>query len=254
MFKLFSKNKKKPITECVVLYSFEFDRSNTKELFNFIISYFKSSHNVEFEYAGFYDESYDEKYGNFENINAKLQNSNWNEIVNFSLDVSDLRKRERTIGVEFEITRPVNLLLYFPNDFFFKLDDFLHKCNSVFKIEYGFCYKTTEQYWITSYAIGDSAHSNDIIGIVSLKKKDFERWRQDCEKLTKGFLRGIYNKNILNQAQLKANINGMQLESYVIENSLGSLIFINNDISLWILDDKQVSIAREIIAKTNILI
>ena len=254
MFKFFPSTKKKRITECVVLHSFKINRSKTRELFDFIIAYFKSSCNIEFEFAGFYGESYDDKYGTLENISDKLQNFNWNEIVNFSLDVSDLRKRERTIGVEFEITRPTNLILYFPGDLFFQLDDFIKNCNSLFPIDYGYCYKTAEEYWITSYAIGDFSHSNGIVGMGSLKKSDFERWRRDCEKITTGFLRDIYNRNILSKTHLERQVNGKQLKSYILGGAVGYLTSITDDLSLWILNDMQLDMVRKEIRNSGILI
>lgn len=87
-----------------------------------------------------------------------------------------------------------------------------------------------------------------------MKKNDFERWRQDCEKITTGYLRDIYNKNILSETHLGSQVNGQQLKNYILGRSVGSLTSISNDLSLWILDDMQVDIVRKEIRKSGILI
>lgn len=249
---LFSSNKK--LTKCIVLYNFGFNRNCTKDQFELLLNYFKTKLNIEFSYLGFYDERYNDKYGRFETFNPKLQDSKWNEIVNFSLDVDNLRDKKRSISVEFNITRPNHVTVVLPEKFEFDIIDFVINVNGLFKAGYGFSYFIKENYWATAYANGDREHSKPVQNIKRLSKKDFEHWLKDCEKISEGHLRDIYEENILNTAHLSFSVNNKTLKEYIESEKMGELRTIDNDTFLWILNVSQLKKSREYLYKTNILI
>lgn len=252
MFNLFSKPKKR--TKCIVLYNFDFNRNSTKELFELLINYFTTKHTIDFRYLGFYDERYADKYGKFETIYPKLQQAKWNEIVNFSLDVENLRDKKRSISVEFNITRPKHITVVLPEDFEFDIIDFVKAVNSLYKTRYGFSYFTKDNEWATAYAIGNREHSKPVTNITRLTTSHFDHWRNDCEKISAGRLRDVYEENILTQVHLSYSVNYKNLKGYIESEKMGELLPIDNNTFLWKLNNSQLKQTRAFLYNTTIVI
>jgi hypothetical protein len=250
--KLFSA--KRTLTKCVVLYSFRYDRKLTQDLFDFIIEYFKENYSVQFKYLGFYDEKYDDKYGKYDTNYPKIKKAKWDELVNISLDVENLRDKKRSICVEFNITRPVHLTVVLNEEISFDFKSFVERVYPFFKAEYGFNYDSYDNYWATAYAIGDREHGKEVHNIKRLSKEHFEQWLSKCEKISEGFLRDIYEENVLSTAQLNHSINGRSLKEFIVSENMGELSMINNDVFFWKLNDDQLKKCREILYKTDLLI
>lgn len=182
MLDFISKKKKQASIKCIVLYTFEYTRASTKELFEHLINYFKDNCQVEFKYGGFYDEKYEDNYGIFSSIYPKFSQQRSDEIVNFSLDTDSLREKKPTTGAEFNISRPIHITLFFSDQTEFNTTDFVNKVFYLFKPVYGFSYLTRESYWSTAYAIGDWQHTKGVLGVDRLSRKYIERWQAGCEK------------------------------------------------------------------------
>lgn len=247
-------SSKRTLTKCVVLYSFDYDRGLTKDLFDFIIDYFKGNFNIQFKYLGFYDEKYEQKYGKFEIWYQKILNAKWDEIVNFSLDVEDLRNKKRSIGVEFNITRPIHITVVLDEEIAFDTSSFVKKVYHLYKTVYGFNYESNDNYWATAYAIGDREHGKSVRNIKRLSKDNFEQWLKNCEKISQGYLRDIYEENILNADQLNKPLNGGSLKDYIVSENMGEISMINNEVFCWKMNQTQLKESRDFIYKTSLLI
>ena len=249
---LFSSNRK--LTKCLVFYSVDFKRSSTRELFHFLVDYFKSKLDIDFKYLGFYDERYENKYGKFETNYLKLQNAKWDDIVNLSLDVENIRDKKRGVGVEFNITRPVHITVVLDEEVSFNMVDFVKEVYGLFKVVYGFSYLTKDSYWATAYAIGDFEHSRSVQKIKRLSKDSFRQWLNNSEKISAGFLRDIYEENLLNFEQLNKSLNEKTLKEYIVSEGMGVLSPVNGELFFWKMNDGQLKEAREVLYKTDLLI
>lgn len=254
MLDFLSRKKKHASTKCIVLYTFEYTRAGTKELFEHLIKYFKDNCQIEFKYGGFYDERYEDNYGIFSSIYSKFSQQRSDEIVNFSLDADNLREKRRTTGAEFNISRPIHITLFFPDRAEFNTTDFVNKVFYLFKPAYGFSYLTSESYWTTAYAIGDWQHTKGVLGIERLSRKHIERWQAGCEKIQSGHIRDVYNENILSQKHLTRLVNRKSLKQYIEEDNIGSLQIINQELTIWKLDDIQLQIARKDLYESEVVI
>ena len=85
----FFKQKKVTRTKCLVLYSFNFNRDDSILLLEKLDEYFKNKHEVQFEYAGLYDETYKINYGSYDAIKSKIIIQHPAGIVNFALDLEN---------------------------------------------------------------------------------------------------------------------------------------------------------------------
>lgn len=254
MLEFISKNKKRASTKCIVLYTFEYSRADTKELFEHLINYFKDNYQVEFKYGGYYDEKYEDNYGAFSSIYSRFSRQRSDEIVNFSLDTDNLIEKRRTMGVEFNISRPIHITLFFPDWTEFDISDFVNRMLYLFKPVYGFSYSTSSSYWITAYAIGDWQHSKDVLDIERLSRKHIARWQAGCEKTQSGYIRDVYHENIISQKHLTKLINSKSLEQFIKEDNVGSLQIINQELNFWKLDDLQLQKARKYLYGSEIVI
>jgi len=251
MSRLFSSREK---AKCYILYWFEFERSKVVLLYDFLPKYFREKCNVEFKFGSFYDEKYVVKYGKIERINADILKSKWDEIAHLAFDDADMRKNERKVRVEFTVSRPNSLFIFMPTDFNFDYGDFVRHFSVLFQIIYGFSYIVELNEWSAAYAFGDWQHLRKIDGINRLSKNDLQRWLDNCEKIQNGYLRDVYNENILHQKHLEMLVNEKSLKQCILKNDMGTLEPINQELSFWKLDDRQLKTARDYLYKLEIII
>lgn len=64
----------------------------------------------------------------------------------------------------------------------------------------------------------------------------------------------MYNENILSLKHLTRLVNGQSLKQYIVENNIGSLQIINQELTIWKLDDIQLQIARKHLYESEIVI
>lgn len=81
-----------------------------------------------------------------------------------------------------------------------------------------------------------------------------KNWSSKCEKLRDGYVRDVYNQNILHAGHLDKLINGESLRNYIENKKYGELHKINEDIFLWLLTDEELDMARKHLYKTDIVI
>jgi hypothetical protein len=249
--KLFSKVR--PNGKCLSLYSFDFDRDCTQGLYTFLFNYIQNSVGVEIKYGGFYDETYQDSYGKIEGIKAKMIKKKWDDLVNFSLDDDSVQSKSRMIGVEFELTRPIQITIVISNELSFEYSDLLVKLHEIFRINYGFVYEVSIDEWSTAYAHGDWVHSTKLNGH-KISESILRRWLNNCERIKDGLIRDIYDVNILTRSHLNKLINGESLEHLINDNKIGSLQMISQDLYLWLLNDRQLKQVRELPGIADIII
>ena len=226
---------------CLVLYTWNFDRSQSKSLFNFVNKYFNSN-DLKFSFLGYYDETYEDKYIRIESFNSDA--IVWDHLVNFSLDKDDQRKESSTYGVEFNVTRPIHLTFHYSLDLDFDIVDFANQVSSFFPISFGFKYCTVDGKWPTAYAIGDWAHVKGVLDIKRLSRKEIERWNANCEKIQNGFVRDVYGDNIVSDKFLQQGFEGKTVQDYIQELGLGIIIPVNSNLFLWKLTSGELKRAR----------
>lgn len=246
--------KKELVSRCFALYTFEYDRSSTEPLFHFLFSYFKKQLNIDFKYLGFYDESYKDVYGKTELVIKKLQKVEWNEVVNITLDDDDIRSNRRKVSVEFNITRPILTTIVIPEEYVFDFGNFVENYYVFFNVIYGFSYMANIYEWPTAYANGDWQHAKNISPISRSSNEILQNWCTNCDRIQTGFLRDVYEENLINKNHLEKEINGRSLRQFIADNNLGVLHQINDFIFFWRLEDNQLGKARDLLYNTAILI
>ncbi len=240
-------------SKCYVLYCFDFDRDLTKALFNYLIEYFNKI-NVEFNYAGYYNERYEIKYGEIETIKSKLTKQRWNEIVHFSFDDESVKGSKRRVGIEFNISRPILITLVLPVEKSFSLKELSFGIYKYFRIIYGFSYLIGINEWAAAYANGDWQHIDKIPGVIRVSKSILQKWNKSCELIRDGYIRDVYNENIVSTKHLGYKVNGETLEAYILKNKAGELELINSDIYLWKINDDRLEDVRDYLYKGTIVI
>lgn len=249
--KLFKRNS--TLKKCLVLYSFNFDRSQTRKLFDDIANHLALS-GLSINYIGYYDERYDDKYEKFDSFKLKMENIDWKQVVNFSLDKDDLRKKIMSLGVEFNITRPVQITLYFDTIFEIDIRGFLNVVSKVFNIDYGFMYYTSEKYWVTSYAVGDWQHIKGLSLMGDLSRKSFENWNQTCEKILQGCIRDVYADNLLKKVHFDRPIGNETFGEFIRKNNLGHIEQIMSDLFYLLLTENDIKIARARLLESDMVL
>jgi hypothetical protein len=250
--KLFKSPSKR--STCVALYTFKYDREKTLQLFEFSKEYLMSKLNIEFTYASFFNESYDVKYGKANDIELKLKKENQNDLVNFGLHTTDLKKGLSEFNIEFNFTRPIQLTLQIPDDMGFDVLSFVKGVSTFFYPQYGFVYYPIFDKWSTAYANGDQQHVKSEKGFSSFDKAPLKRWFNECEKITSGFIRDVFELNIMNEKHLDFNIHGNSLRQIITDNSLGDLEQIVDGVYSWTLNKEQLSQTREMLNNSGIFI
>lgn len=250
--KLFKSSIKK--STCVTLYTFDYNRTKTQELFEFVKQYLNNQLNVEFTFASFFNETYDVKYGKIGDVEVKLKKEEPSNLVNFSLHKSDLRKSLSEVNVEFNFTRPVSLTLQMPDDVRFDILSFAKCIRTYFSFQYGFVYKPLFDKWSTAYANGDQQHVKSENGFVSFEKAPLKRWFNECEKISAGYIRDIFQENFIIEKHLDFDIRGENLRQIIVLNNLGSLEPIEKEAYYWKLTQDQLDLARKLLYNSGILI
>lgn len=249
------KDKKQGVDSiCIVLYTFSYDRSLTNQLFNFLDNYFQVKLSVDFKFLGFYDESYKDKYGKIESIKPYLLKAKWSNIVNISLDDEDIRGANRKVGIEFNITRPIQITMLLSNEFNFNLEDFLLNVSPLFRVEYGFSYPVTIDQWATAYANGDWQHTKKMHDRTRISKEVLQNWQKNCEKIQDGFFRDIYSENIITRKHLRRMLNEITFEEYIKSEKFGQLVSINDETYLLNIEQENLERARKSLYKTDLVI
>lgn len=241
-------------TSCNVFYTFEYDREKTLELFEYTKHYLCSQLEIEFTFASFFNESYVVKYGKAEDIELKLKKERANDLANFSLHTNDLRKELSDVNIEFNFTRPIQLTLQIPEKMNFDLLGFVNGMISYFCPQYGFVYNPVFDKWSTAYANGDQQHVRSEKGYESFEKMALKRWFNECEKISSGYIRDIFETNFINERHLEFLIKGECLKYIITTNNLGNLEQIHNGVYFWNLNKEQIRQARLLLYDTGILI
>jgi len=242
-------NKRKINGKCYVLYCFKYDQNTTIHLFNFLLKYFDEQINMTFKYMGFYDKHYINNYGKLEVIRNKIEPSKWNEILNITLDLADMRgsegEIESKIRVDFGITRPIEIFVVISNEIKFDFSNFTNQINTYFKSIYGFSYDVDINFWPTAYAVTDWDHAKENPSMKWLVKDDLARFSKGCEKLQEGYIRDVYKENVLSPIHLNRMVNGRKLSEIIVTEDIGSLKSINEELILWKLNDEVLNAARK---------
>lgn len=241
-------------SRCYVLYCFDFDRELTQSLYYFLINYFRNELDIPLEYGGFYDEKYKDVYGKLESVETKIRKSKWNEIVNITLDNGDIRSKIRSVSLEFNITRPIHTTIVLPKEYGFSFEGFVKSYYDFFKPIYGFSYLTNIADWPTAYAIGDWQHVKSVHNIKRISKEEIRNWNKNCEKIKAGFIRDVYEDNILHTHHLEKQVSNSSLNQFIKDHNLGNLKEINKNIHFWRLDEPHLGVARGFLYKTQLLI
>ncbi len=213
---------------CLALYTFDYDRSLSIDLAKLLVDYFRSRHGFEFKYLGFYNESYADKYGIAETLLPKFLRLNPSGVVNFSFYDQDFRNNLQTVWIEFNISRPNLLTVTHSKDVEIDLQDLLNLLSPSFTAQYGFSYQVPMSNWATAYANGNFQHSKGIAGLEKASNASFERWNHECELIQSGFVRGVYDVNILTQTHLQKLVNGVALGDIIGREQFGTLDKIND--------------------------
>ena len=239
---------------CFVFYSFEFNRQNTHLLFDFLRVYFADKFNVDYKFAGYYNESYKEHYGSRRSVWPEMFKETWSNLVNFNFSDRDVRDNNLSVLVEFIITRPVTLTVVLSEGHSgFDLKDFTKKLFPVFRVVYGFAYRVKIDQWATAYAYGNWQNVKNVAGVERKSRVNMESWRVNCEKVSQGFFRDIFDENVVSDKHLQNSLRGKFIKDHILEG-LGTLELIVDGIYLWKLQQSELQKARKIIYKTGIII
>ncbi|RXK86137.1 hypothetical protein [Filimonas effusa] len=250
---MFFKKKNKDV-RCYVLYFSEFDRSKTGQLYQFILDYFDSSLGNVFKYLGFYSENYNLIYGTFESVQEKIKRHNWNEIVNLTFEDGDARKEKQGLSIQFEICKPNQITIVLTKSYEnFKLVDFVNALYVHFKVIYGFAYLTENVKWATAYADGAFEHVKDK-ELADTSVNALKAWQTKSELIQKGYIRGVFDINLLSKAHLSFLIDGRPLEWHIENEDWGRVFSINPDIYIWQLSDEEIKLSRNSLDKSEILL
>jgi hypothetical protein len=250
-----NKSKIEPSGTCLAFYTFGFDRSLTENLFNFLVEYFRTRVNIFFSFGGFLNERYLDSYGPIESIKSKAKTENWSLMVNFQLDDEDFRTSKRRITVEYSFTRPEMVTIEYSNEFTgLNVLDFTAELARIFEVSYGFCYESKFNEWTSAYAKANWLRSKGTHQIERVSRNFFEHWQFNCEKIQDGYHRDIYKGNFLGPRHLGKFISGKTLEILIKNERLGILKSINEKLFYWELDGDQLSRARKLIYKSDLLV
>ena len=247
--------RKKETLRCSVLYNFDFDRRNTRQLYDLLLGWLREELKAELKFASFYDETYDEKYGSFKSIADKIVNMDWPQIESFAFYDEDLRKGVPGISLEFVITRPISIIITAPDGLVqMNLRSIVDRVISVFRPVYGLSYSVEKGPWAVAYAGADWQHVDKSTGIPRISKEVFVTWRKNCEKIETGFIRDVYEESILGNCQLAYPLGKADLAILIRDEHLGKIEEVSGGVFIWKLDGEQISRARQLIYSSDILI
>jgi hypothetical protein len=243
----------KPVgSKCYVFYSVEYDRKMIKELYSYMLDFF-SEMEIDLKFGGFYDETYDDRYGRLEKIRAEMDARRWNEITHFALDDEDMRNSERKVAIEFNINRVFLITLVINNDISFDLHRFLSGFDPLFKVAYGFSYGTSGGEWATAYANGDWQHTKQVPDVTRTSKDALQQWNKRAEAVRSGLIRDVYLENVLSKAHLLFPLKEQTLEEYIQKNK-GGLIKASENVFIWNIEKSALGPIREDLYKSEIII
>lgn len=249
-------NKRNINGKCYVVYCFNYDQNTTNHLFDFLLKYFDEQVNVLFRYMGFYDERYNDSYGELGMMRKKIDPSKWRDIISITLDTSDMRVTgsENKACIDFSITRPIETIIVIPDESEFNFPDFTSDFFRIFRTIYGFSYDVDVHYWPTAYAKIDWEHARKNPSMKDLSKEDLARFSKNCEKIQEGFIRDVYKENILSPIHLNRMVNGQKLSELIESEKIGQLSSINEDLFFWELKEDEVKKTKERINKSGLII
>lgn len=255
MFKKITEALNDKDTRCYVLYCMDMDRNKTQSAYLFLKNYFSSRLKINFKYSGFYTEKYQDNYGKVEAIEHKLLAISPNQIVNFTLDDSDLRSCQRKLSIEFTVFKYFLTTVLVPLHFKFDFNDFAREYYLYFKTQYGFCYDAKIDKWPTAYAIGDWKHIGKSFPASRISQIDVECWVANCEQIKYGYIRDVFNENLLTNAHLTKKGNfGKPLVDEILDRKLGNIESVNSDIFNWQMNEVQLTLARDFIYQSDFII
>lgn len=235
--------------QCLVLYSYRFDRSLTKSLFEKIQAFTIAKLKINIQYLGYYHENYVLHYGEFQAKYKDLIRKNWNKLVNFSFDDEPLDSDLRSYHVEFSITRPNRLVFLYNTDIAIDELVIINLVYTDFPVDYGFVYKTESNYWGTAYAAGAFDQIKKVIDVESLDRKTMNNWLMNSEKINSGKLRNVYCENFINNKQLQ-NVNKV-LDQDKAYFDLCKFKKINSELTQWIVPKNELENFRRIMYINN---
>jgi hypothetical protein len=239
-------------SKCYVFYSVEYDRKMTKELYSYLLDFFGKM-KIDFKFGGFYDETYSDRYGRREKIRAEMDARRWNEIAHFALDDEDMRKSERKVAIEFNISRVFLITVVLNNDISFAFNEFLSGLDPLFKVAYGFSYGTSGGEWATAYANGDWQHTKQVPDVTRTSKEALQQWNEKSEAVRFGLMRDVYLENVLSKVHLLFPLNEQTLEEYIQKNK-GELIKAGENAFIWNIEKSSLGSIREDLYKSGIII
>lgn len=238
--------------QCLVLYSYRFERSLMKSLFEKVQAFSSDILKVNIQYLGFYHENYVLHYGKY-NLECKnLFRKNWNNLVHFSFDDRPLDSDLRNYHVEFSITRPNELIFLYNINIDLNKLLIIDQVFSDFPIDYGFVYNTNSNYWGTAYAIGEFDKITKVLGVESLDREKMNKWLMNSEKINSGLLRNVYFENFINNKQLQ-NVTKVLRENKG-DNNLCRFNKINSELTQWIVPKGGLEGIRNIMILNNQII
>jgi hypothetical protein len=189
-----------------------------------------------------------------ERFEDKARNFKWAETVHFALDDEQLERKPRNLSVEFNFSRPHSVCIFASINYQIEVADLIKQLNLNYHILYGFCYFFDKDFIPLEYALGGYQHLKKIPNVERISKEDILRWRNNCEKIKDGFIRDIYNENVLHEVALHKTVNGGTLSDYIVNNGIGQLIHVLDKLYLWKLTDAELKSAKKILYKSSLVI
>ena len=177
-----------------------------------------------------------EKYPNLEIVNSLCINDLnnififTNFLLNLKTNIPEKGAIEINISVNYEKFDVNKIILYL-------------KRYSLF--DYGYITELTSDYDFSS----ETKIKKGFFGHSIINDKYGAIWSNHKYAMEKGFLRKIYPYNLLNQSHLKQEI--MQK---LMQNNVGTFQKINNIITMWILNEEEIKIARNSFKGTKYLL
>lgn len=247
--------KENPRGICYVLNNVAEETSFDKiAILNFFEQYFYQTYNIKFSNGYYLTEKFKDESGDIEKINKKIEDKK-DIIISFNafnlIEDTDYYK----ICVSLNLSKLNNIYIIIKYEIInFDFKDFITQVNKYFKSQYGYVFSGRLDKYFNTFIFGDTESSKYVEGTTKTNRDDLMQWRFNCEKLADGYFRDIFPINIVSNKHIENKIGNKSIKEIIIENKLGQLEHIIDDIFYWNLDDKQLKQAREILYKTDYVI